>query len=175
MKEFSHKRFKLAAATEKLDRADHIAEPKARSLAIGLDPRGQTFWKSSEVDGDHVVLLLGTAVSDDYLAHLRKAGVSYLFCGSTEVDVKVALDKLARSFKLKRLTLQGGGKANGSFLAAGLVDEISQVIVPVVDGGVGVSGFFDITSTSNKVAAKLRVISEKKLPGGARWVRYRVL
>jgi riboflavin biosynthesis pyrimidine reductase len=175
LKEFCAKPFKLPSAKTKIDREDHVVNPKAKTLAIGLDPKGQTCWKSAEVDGDHVVLLLAAKVGDDHLAHLQKAGVSYLICGDHDVDLKVALHKLAAHFGLKKLTLQGGGKANGSFLAAGLVDEISQVIVPVVDGGIGVSSIFDIAGEPKNAAAKLRVMSEKKLPGGVRWVRYRVI
>ena len=62
--------------------------------------------------------------------------------------------------------IQGGGKMNGSFLKAGLVDEISQVIVPIVDGGMGISSFFDIANPPSKAAAHLRATSHKKLPGG---------
>jgi 2,5-diamino-6-(ribosylamino)-4(3H)-pyrimidinone 5'-phosphate reductase len=175
LKEFCAKPFKLPAAKAKIDRTDHVVKPKAKTLAIGLDPRGQTHWKSGEVDGDHVVLLLAAKVHDDYLAHLQKAGVSYLICGDHDVDLKVAMDKLVKHFGLKKLSLQGGGKANGSFLSAGLVDEISQVIVPVADGGIGVSSIFDIGDAPKKAAAKLRLASEKKLPGGVRWVRYLVV
>ena len=92
-------------------------------------------FRESEVDGDHVVLLVTDRVSDDYLAHLQKTGVSYLFCGKQEVNLHVALRKLGSAFRLRKLMLQGGGKFNGAMLKAGLVDEISQITVPVVDGG----------------------------------------
>jgi riboflavin biosynthesis pyrimidine reductase len=60
-------------------------------------------------------------------------------------------------------------------LKAGLIDEISQVIVPVVDGGAGVAGFFDIPGpASRKAAASLRLIKHTKLAGGIQWHRYRV-
>ena len=117
-----------------------------------------------------------TASSDDYLAHLQSAGVSYLFCGKKEVDLHVALRKLGDAFHLRKLMLQGGGKFNGAMLQAGLVDEISQVIVPVADGGVGISSFFDIPGDPPpKAAATLRLLSYKQLPGSTIWLRYRVV
>jgi len=60
-------------------------------------------------------------------------------------------------------------------LHAGLVDEISQVIVPVADGGRGVTTLFDIPGDPpRKAAALLRLTSQRRLPGGSIWLRYRV-
>src|SRR5207245_3874546 len=72
--------------------------------------------------------------------------------------------------------LEGGGTFNGEVLRAGLVDEISQVVVPVVDGGRGVTTIFDIPGDPpRKAASALRLKSHRKLPGGVSWFRYRVL
>ena len=57
--------------------------------------------------------------SDDFLAHLQAAGASYFFCGRTEVNLSIALDKLRRTLGIKKLMLEGGGKFNGSMLHAG--------------------------------------------------------
>lgn len=122
-----------------------------------------------------LVLLVTERVGDDYLWHLRKAGVSYLFCGKDDVDVKVALDRIRRVLGIRRLMLEGGGTFNGAVLHAGLVDEISQVVVPVVDGGRGIPTIFDIPGDPpRKAAAALRLRSYRRLPGGASWFRYRV-
>ena len=122
------------------------------------------------------MLLVTERVSNDYLAHLHAAGVSYLFCGEKEVHLHVALRKLASAFKLRKLMLQGGGKFNGAMLKAGVVDEISHITVPVADGGVGVSTFFDIPGdASARAAATLRLMSHKQMPGSVIWARYRVV
>ena len=72
--------------------------------------------------------------------------------------------------------LQGGGKFNGAMLHAGLVDEISHITVPVVDGGMGISSMFDIPGDAPpKAAATLRLISRKPLPGSVTWCRYKVV
>lgn len=176
LEEFSARPFKLKPAARKIPRRDHIADPAAKRLAIGVDRRGRTRWKSSEVDGDHVVLLITRRVSDAYLAHLQAAGVSYLFCGKTDIDLPTALDKLARAFKLKKAMVQGGGAMNGSFLEAGLIDEISHITVPIADGGAGVPTFFDIPGKPPATAAaKLKVISRRTLRGAVSWVKYRVI
>jgi 2,5-diamino-6-(ribosylamino)-4(3H)-pyrimidinone 5'-phosphate reductase len=122
-----------------------------------------------------VVVLISERASNDYLAHLRAAGVSYLFCGSDQIDPKTALRKLGKAFGIRKLLLEGGGTLNGAWLKARMIDEISQVIVPIVDGAVGVPGFFDIPGpASRKAVASLRLIKQQKLAGGIQWNRYRV-
>lgn len=175
MKEFSGRGVRLPTRSPRIGKEDHVADRTARSFAIGVDPKGILRFGKGEVDGDHVILLITRRAGNAYLAGLQKAGVSYLFCGDKEVDLPIALDKLHRLFAIKKLMLQGGGKFNGSMLHAGLVDEISQVIVPVADGGMGVASFFDIPGPApKKAAAALRLISYRKLPGSVSWFRYRV-
>jgi len=176
MDEFDGPKVKLPRAGKPIARRDHVADKNAKRLAIGADAKGVLRFRESEVDGDHVVLLVTDRVSNDYLAHLQSAGVSYLFCGKQRIDLHVAVRKLGSAFHLRKLMLQGGGKFNGAMLQAGLVDEISQVIVPVVDGGVGISSFFDIPGKPPpKAAATLRLLSRMQLPGSVVWLRYRVV
>lgn len=176
MDEFDSPKFKLPRAPKHFTRADHIANKNAKTLGIGTDAKGVLRFRHNEVGGDHVVLLVTERASNDYLAHLQKAGVSYLFCGKKGIDLKVALHKLAKSFKLKKLMLQGGGTFNGAMLHAGLIDEISHLTVPVADGGAGVASMFDIPGKPPaKAAAKLRLLSHKLITGGVIWARYRVI
>ncbi len=176
MDEFDGPKVKLPRARKPVVRRDRIADKHATRLAIGADAKGVLRFKASEVQGDHIVLLIADRVSNDYLAHLRSAGVSYLFCGKKRIALHVALRKLATAFHLRKLMLQGGGKFNGAMLKAGLVDEISHVIVPVADGGAGISSFFDIPGKPPpKAAATLRLLSRRELPGGVTWLRYRVV
>lgn len=175
MKEFAGRAMKLKPAKRPFDRGDFVADPKARRFAIGADARGVLRFQEADVDGDHIVVLVTEKVSADYLAHLQAAGVSYLTCGKKEIDLPMALDKLRKTFGIKKLMLEGGGKFNGSMLHAGLVDEISQVVVPIVDGGMGVSSVFDIPGPPRKAAATLRLMSHKKMAGGVNWFRYRIL
>jgi riboflavin biosynthesis pyrimidine reductase len=176
MKEFADGNFKLKPAKQTVDRVDHLAAPKAKRFAIGADAKGVLRYKHHHVEGDHIVLLVSELVSNDYLSHLRSAGVSYLFCGRDHVNVGTALRKIRQTLGIRKLLLEGGGTFNGAVLKAGLIDEISQVIVPVVDGGAGVPGICDIPGKTPKSAgATLRVLSHRKLPGGVNWFRYRVV
>jgi 5-amino-6-(5-phosphoribosylamino)uracil reductase len=99
-----------------------------------------------------------------------------MFCGKHKIDLQLALQKLSRVFKLRKLRLQGGGKFNGAMLQAGLVDEISHLTVPVAGGGAGVASIFDIPGKAPaEAAAKLRLLSHKMMSGGVIWARYRVI
>jgi len=99
MEEFDGPKKKLPRAPKYFRRHDHIANPKAKTLGIGADAKGVLRFQHNEVGGDHVVLLVTDRVSNDYLAHLQSAGVSYLFCGKKQIDLHTALEKLAKHFK----------------------------------------------------------------------------
>lgn len=176
MKEFSGRAVTLRAPRAPVPPGDFIAKPGAKKLAIGVDAKSVLRFQENEVDGDHVVLLITNQASAAYRAHLREVGVSYLICGSREIDLPRALQKLHKAFNLRKLTLQGGGKFNGSMLKAGLIDEISHILAPIVDGGgPTITGFLDAPGKPAKhAAATLRQTHHETLPGGAHWFRYRV-
>jgi 2,5-diamino-6-(ribosylamino)-4(3H)-pyrimidinone 5'-phosphate reductase len=174
MDEFDGRKMKLPRAPKSFKRGDHIARPKAKTLGIGTDGKGVLRFQHNEVGGDHVVLLVTERVSNDYLAHLQAAGVSYLFCGKKKIDLPLALRKLGSVFGLRKLILQGGGTFNGAMLQAGLLDEISHITVPVADGGGDVTTMFH-GQPSAKAAATLRLFSIKRLRGGVVWCRYKVI
>lgn len=173
MEEFDGRKGPLPRAKKMIPRRDYLANPKAKSFGIGTDAKGVLRFQQNEVGGDHVVLLITEHASNDYLAHLQAAGVSYLFCGKQKTDLHTALKKLGSALGLRKLMLQGGGRFNGAMLQAGLVDEISHITVPIADGGAEVATMFD-GHASRKAAATLRLFSHKLLRGGALWCRYKV-
>jgi riboflavin biosynthesis pyrimidine reductase len=92
------------------------------------------------VGGDHAIVLLGQDVGDAHLAELQADGVSYIVADSAEIDLAAILETLNTAFGIRRLLLEGGGAINGSFLAAGLVDEVNILVGPAFDGDVGQQG-----------------------------------
>ena len=144
---------------------------------IALDAHGKIAWGRSDIGGDPIVAVLTEQVSDAHLAGLRQDGVSYIFAGERELDLGLALEILNRELGIERLLLEGGGGSNGSFLRAGLIDEISVAICPAVDGAKGAPSIVDSSDKDAGVAAPIRsmaLASCEVLEGGAVWLRYRL-
>ncbi|MCY1023188.1 RibD family protein [Pyxidicoccus sp. MSG2] len=156
-----------------IPRTDFIARRDAESYAIALDPSGKLTWKSASIDEEHVITVLTEAVSDDYLAFLQARGVSYVFGGKERLSLPRVLQKLRKEFGIKTLLLEGGGKINGSFLAADLVDELSILFAPVADGGVGTPSLFD-AKAGRGPARNLKLLSVERRKGDLLWARYKV-
>ncbi|AKF04452.1 bifunctional deaminase-reductase domain protein [Sandaracinus amylolyticus] len=164
------------APAERIPRTDFVARRDASSYAIVVDPGGKLRWTSSDIDGEHVITVLTEGVEDAYLAFLRSKGVSYVFGGRTEIDLGRALARLRASFGIETLLLEGGGKINGSFLDEDLVDELSVIVAPVVDGSVGTPTLFDRSSSRRSRASTPRhfeLVSVERLPSDLVWIRYR--
>lgn len=93
-----------------------------------------------------MITVLTESVSDRYLEFLQSTGVSYLFGGKTRINLTSVLRKLRAKFGIRKLLLGGGGKINGSFLAANVIDELSILVAPVADGSVGTPSLFDVAN-----------------------------
>ena len=166
------------------DRTDqtHPREPwfsrrDAPAYGIALDAHGKIAWGRSDIGGDPIIVVLTERVTDAHLAGLRRDGVSYMFAGERELDLALALEILNRELGIERLLLEGGGKSNGSFLRAGLIDEISLAVCPAVDGARGGPHVFDSNDDETDARAPLSamtLMSSEVLEGGAVWLRYRL-
>jgi 2,5-diamino-6-(ribosylamino)-4(3H)-pyrimidinone 5'-phosphate reductase len=154
-------------------REDFKAAGDFSSFAFAVDPRGRLAWDSNVIEGDHVVAVLSTRVSDAYLASLREVGVSYLLAGSTEIDFPLALERIAESFGVRTLMLEGGGILNSAMLRAGVVDEISVLVAPVADGRAGSVSLFQ-SATDGVDPRALELMSADIRSDGIVWLRYKV-
>ena len=112
-----------------------------------------------------------------HLAGPRKDGVSCISAGERDLDLRLALEILHRESGVKCLLLEGGGGANAAFLRAGLIDEISFVICPAVDGAKGAPSIFASGDEGAGTPAPVRSMtleSSQVLEGGEVWFRYRL-
>lgn len=121
------------------DRPVHVAQ-QADSFAIALDPSGKLHFETGSIGGDHVIVLLGGDVSDAHLAELVADSVSYIVADGGEIDIAAALEQLGTVFGIRTILLEGGGGINGQLLAAGVVDALSVLVTPALDGGKDVQG-----------------------------------
>lgn len=125
---------------------------------IALDRHGKLHLNRSDANGDPLIMILTTNVSDDHLAELRRDGVSYVFAGDSDIELELALVRLRSDFGIERLLLEGGGGINGAFLASGLIDEISLLLMPLADGAEGKPTLFDRIGGSVR-ALKLKSVT----------------
>lgn len=158
-------------------REPFVGDRGDRDLAVAIDPHGKVHYGQDDLYGDHVVTVLSEGVSDAYLAELREDGVSYVFAGPDGRDLAKAMDALGEGFGVETLLLEGGAGINGAFLKAGLLDEISVLIHPAVDGLAGVESIFEYRGEPNEqpgAGQSLRHVHTETLDGGMVWLRYRV-
>lgn len=142
----------------------------ADSYNIVADSKGRTRWNKEDGSSFPHLVLTSEDVSTDYIDYLNRNNISWIAAGQNHVDLKHAMEILADKFGVKRLAVVGGGKINGGFLKAGLVDEISILIGPGVDGRTGQPAVFDGLTSSTPTSLKLQ--SVQSYPDGAVWLRY---
>ncbi len=154
-------------------REDFVAPGGHESFAVAIDPRGRLAWESNDIDGDHVIAVLCERVSAEYIAFLRERGVSFVLAGKDDVDLALGLEKIGARFGVRTLMLEGGGRVNGGMLAAGLIDEVSILVVPVADGCVGTPAVFDI-DRSGAAPRHLTLETVERRSDDMIWLRYRL-
>lgn len=181
MAEYADSVSEHAPAAERTDGskpAAFVGNRQGRKLAIVFDPKGKLRYEESVLPtGEHLVAVLSPKVGEGYLESLRKAGVSYVFAGDDEHPLASGLAAIEKTFDAHFLLLEGGGVINGAFLKAGLIDEISLVVYPAIDGLSGVSSIFEYKGKQGDKPAQdqhLKFISAETLAGGAVWLRYAV-
>ncbi len=157
-----------------LGRENWFTRKQAGAWAVVLDAGGKIAWGRSDVGGDPLLVVLTHAVADSHLAGLRQDGVSYIFAGEREIDLQAALEALNRELGVRRLLLEGGGVANGALLQAGLIDELSLILTPAVEGVPGGPAVFDIHGEPDALNAMGMALEHcQVLEGGLVWLRYR--
>ena len=139
--------------------------------AIAFDRHGKLHLNKGDVNGDPLIVVLTTNVSDGHLAELRRDGISYIFAGTDDVDLADALGTLMKEFAIERLLLEGGGGINGAFLAARLIDEISLLLTPLADGATGTPTLFDRV---DGFVSRLKLRSVTRLEHDILHLRYQV-
>ncbi|WP_118135902.1 dihydrofolate reductase family protein [Oceanicella sp. SM1341] len=154
-------------------RADRPAAAEGRSLAICFDRNGRLAPAGGTLEGDHLVVVVSGRVADTHVERLAAAGVSVFFSGPEGEDLGGALTRIAETFGVSRLLLEGGGTLNGAFLAAGLIDQTSTIVFPVLDGARGIGAIYDHAGAT--VPTGLELVSAEVLEGGAVWLRHRLV
>ena len=162
----------------RVPREDHVADATARHFVISVDPSGKLPWKQNTVQFHlrpraHLVEVLTGRASDDYVAYLHQRQISYIFAGDDKLDLALAVRKLQELFGIQTLVVSGGASINGSFLHAGLIDEISLVVAPVMDDATDTpTAFHRPEGLMPQAPRGYHLKSAQVLPADTLWVRY---
>jgi 5-amino-6-(5-phosphoribosylamino)uracil reductase len=158
-------------------RAPHVIDPKGSALAISIDLQGRLPPSAHRADNHHVVAVVGSHLPDAYLAELRDGGISYVFAEADDDGLSAVLEAIGETFNVDRLCLKGADGINGAFLKAGLIDEISLIVKPGMDGDQGMPMIYDHLGSFGDWPASdwsLRHILTERQETGLVWRRYLV-
>lgn len=130
---------------------------------------GEPYWRAG-------VALCSRSTPRDHLDYLERAGVGFIVAGDDRVDMKTALEELAERFGVRVVRADCGGTLNGVLLRAGLVDEVSLVVDPIMVGGISPRSLFvapDLEDSGGTIPLELE--SLERMEGGSVWLHYRVI
>ena len=113
-------------------------QPDPRPLLIIADSRGQVRCWDAIRKWPYmrdVLAICSSATPQEYLAYLKECHIGTIIAGSERIDMREALEALNREYQVKVVRVDSGGTLNSVLLHAGLVDEVSVLIHPVIAGG----------------------------------------
>ena len=145
----------------------------ADGYTVIADSKGRLKFNGSELDGQPLLLIVSEKASKEYLSYLEQLGISWIACGNERTDLKQAVEIMNTEFNVERMVVVGGPHINGAFLSSGLLDEVSILYGPAIDGREGMPGVFDGLA-KNAEPIQLHLKSVEQYPDGAVWMRYKL-
>lgn len=142
-----------------------------KGYAVALDTNGRLCWPSNIHDGKPLLVVTSEDCPKAYHDTLTRQGISWIAVGKKRIDLKQMTVILNKEFDVERMAVVGGGHINGSFLAEGLLDEISIMIGPGIDGRKGMASVFDGIEDQERPATLLRLEHMERL-GDTVWLKY---
>lgn len=152
-----------------------IGERRSERMFIVADPEGDIRFTAPTLRGDNILVIAGRNATEGYLAYLREMRISYAIVGDA-LNLREGLEAVGRGFGIRSVSVQGGGILNGALLADGLVDELSLVIYPGIDGLSGVPSIFEYVGGVTEHPAqgqRLQLLSASQREYGVMWLRYK--
>lgn len=164
----------VAASSEPVGRtAFYKAADGTHGYDVAIDTHGKLRWPANEQNGQPLLVIACEDCPKEYFDTLNRQGISWIAVGKNHIDLAKAMEMLNTEFGVERIALVGGGHINGAFLAAGLLDEVSLMIGPGIDGRKGMAAVFDGIDDPNRPATLLKLQSVERM-GETVWMRYKV-
>lgn len=148
----------------------HVAQP-SDGYIIATDTTGMLRWPSNSFDNLPLLVITSEECPKTYHDALTEQGISWISCGKKGIDLPKAMELLNTQFGVERLAVTGGGHINGAFLKDGLLDEISMMWCPGIDGRSGMTAAFDGLD-KDTAPNKLILVSVEKI-NETIWAKYK--
>ena len=145
---------------------------QTKGYIIAVDTTGKLKWPHNQFDGMPLLVITSEDCPKEYLDTLTKQYISWIAVGKDSINLKRALEILRTEFGVERLSVTGGGNINAAFLKEGLLDEVSMMWCPGIDGRKGMTTAFD-GLPQDFPPTKLKLMSVEKL-GETIWARYKL-
>ena len=157
--------------------APAVAPPPEGPLLAVVDSRGRVsdwrpllgagLWRGG-------LALCAESTPAAYREQVVRHGVEVVVRGVERVDLPAALETLADEHGARTVRVDSGGRLNGALLEAGLVDEVSLLIHPVVVGGSSARRAFVGDDLVPGGSTGLDTPRVESVADGLLWVRWRV-
>ncbi len=145
-----------------------VVDSRARLRGLWHVLRREPWWRDP-------VALVSHGTPRDYLEHLAQRHVAYIEAGEDQVDLAAALEELNARYGVKTVRVDSGGILNGILLRAGLIDEVSVLLMPCLVGGNSPRSMFvapDLASAGG--VTRLKLLNVERMRGDVLWLRYEV-
>ena len=145
---------------------------QTKGYIMAVDTIGKLKWAHNQFDGMPLLVITSEDCPKEYLDTLTKQYISWIAVGKDSINLKRSMEILRTEFGVERLSVTGGGNINAAFLKEGLLDEVSMMWCPGIDGRKGMTTAFDGLPQDFR-PTKLKLISVEKL-GETIWARYKL-
>ena len=92
---------------------------------------------------------IGIVFQSYNLLPIKKLGISYIIAVEKEINFPETLEKFKNIYGIETLVLTGGAIINGVFHEKALIDEISLVVGPYIEGNHEFKGFAELNNYTN--------------------------
>ncbi|MCU0462623.1 MAG: dihydrofolate reductase family protein [Bacteroidales bacterium] len=116
-----------------------------------------------------VIVLLSESTPAEYFGHLRDRNYNFIIAGKEKVDLNMATDRLKENFGISRILTDTGRILGNILINAGMVDEISLLVHPLIVGEKCYPMFSDINKNT-----EFKLVKSEKFDNGCVWNVYRL-
>ncbi len=148
----------------------HHVAIATKGYLVAIDTMGKLSWPQNQFDGMPLLVITSEDCPKAYHDTLTKQHISWVATGKDRIDLTRAMEILHKEFNVERLSVTGGGNINAAFLKEGLLDEVSMMWCPGIDGRKGMAAAFDGLD-ADFPPTKLKLASVEKL-GETIWAKY---